>query len=427
MMEKETNQNIESLKENATSGAEETMEATEVMEPTETVDTVDTVESTETVDTVESAETSETAEAVEPTEQTELSESAEMVEPTEQTETSQPSSPSTTSSGRKKHSLSGKILIASLVVFALISLCALGYPFISHTVNNIWARGSVVEYDNTVKTMSDSEKEAIMQAARDYNSHASNAVKDMLDNEDVDTEYEDVLNVVGDGQMGTITIPCIDCNLPIYHSTKDGRKLNDGAVHLINTALPIGGEGNHCAISAHTALPGKDLFNRLDEVEVGDMFYITVLDDTRAYKVTDVNVVLPEETQLLSRVPGKDLCTLITCTPYAVNTHRLLVTGERVFESTKTLDDLIDETGADSGITIKTLIVIACAVGMLIVVIIFLMLVKPWRFIARKKLTADDTTMIETENAQGTQSSEQDISDAEKSADSNTVENADKS
>ena len=275
--------------------------------------------------------------------------------------------------------------------------------------------------------MSDSKKEAIMQAARDYNSHASNAVKDMLDNEDVDTEYEDVLNVVGDGQMGTLTIPCIDCNLPVYHSTKDGRKLNDGAVHLINTALPIGGEGNHCAISAHTALPGKELFNRLDEVEVGDMFYITVLDDTRAYKVTDINVVLPEDTKLLSRVPGKDLCTLITCTPYAVNTHRLLVTGERVFESTKTLDDLIDETGADSGITIKTLIVIACAVGMLIVLIIILLLVKPWRFIAKKKSTGDDTDMVEAENAHGMQSSEQDISDAEKSVDSETVENTDKS
>ena len=400
MMEKETNQNTESLKENATSGAEETMEETEVMEPTETVDTVESAEQTKPV---------------------------EIVESTEPTETPQTSSLSMTSSGRKKRSLSSKILIASLAVFAVISLCALGYPFISHTVNNIWARGSVVSYDNTVKTMSDSTKEAIMQAARDYNSHASNAVKDMLDNEDVDTEYEDVLNVVGDGQMGTLTIPCIDCNLPVYHSTKDGRKLNDGAVHLINTALPIGGEGNHCAISAHTALPGKELFNRLDEVEVGDMFYITVLDDTRAYKVTDINVVLPEDTKLLSRVPGKDLCTLITCTPYAVNTHRLLVTGERVFESTKTLDDLIDETGADSGITIKTLIVIACAVGMLLVLIIILLLVKPWRFIAKKKSTGDDTSSVEAENEQSVQSSEQGISDDEKSVDSETVENTDKS
>lgn len=409
-MEKETNQNTESLRENATSGVKEPVETTVVTEIAETTE--------ETMETSGVAGTAETMGAAEPT---------DTVETIEQTETSQPSSPSTTSSGRKKHSLSSKILIASLIVFALISLCALGYPFISHTVNNIWARGSVVEYDNTVKTMSDSEKEAMMQAAREYNSHASNAVKDMLDNEDVDTEYEDVLNVVGDGQMGTLTIPCIDCNLPVYHTTKDGRKLNDGAVHLINTALPIGGEGNHCAISAHTALPGKDLFNRLDEVEVGDMFYVTVLDDTRAYKVTDINVVLPEDTQLLSRVPGKDLCTLITCTPYAVNTHRLLVTGERVFESTKTLDDLIDETGADSSITIKTLIVIACAVGMLLVLIIVLLLVKPWRFIAKKKSTGDDTAMVEAENDQGMQSSEQDISDAEKSVDSETVENDDKS
>lgn len=405
-MEKETNQNTKSLRENATSGVEE---------PVETADTTKTSGVTETAETMEVTEPTKHTEPVEPVKQM------------GETETSQQSSPSTTSSGRKKRSLSGKILIASLVVFALVSLCAIGYPLISHTVNNIWARGSVVDYDNTVKTMSDSEKEAMMQAAREYNSHASNAVKDMLDNEDVDTEYEDVLNVVGDGQMGTLTIPCIDCNLPVYHTTKDGRKLNDGAVHLINTALPIGGEGNHCAISAHTALPGKDLFNRLDEVEVGDMFYVTVLDDTRAYKVTDINVVLPEDTRLLSRVPGKDLCTLITCTPYAVNTHRLLVTGERVFESTKTLDDLIDETGADSGITGKLLIVIACAVGMLIVLIIILLLVKPWRFIAKKKLTADDTNSVETENEQGVQSSEQGISDDEKLVDSETVENTDKS
>ena len=389
MMEKETNQNTESLRENAPSV---------VKEPVETTGVAETIGEAETLEATEPTETTETAEP---------------------TETPQPSSPSTTSSGRKKRSLSGKILIVSLVVFALISLCALGYPLISHTVNNIWARGSVVDYDNTVKTMSDSEKEAMMQAAREYNSHASNAVKDMLDNEEVDTEYEDVLNVVGDGQMGTLTIPCIDCNLPVYHTTKDGRKLNDGAVHLINTALPIGGEGNHCAISAHTALPGKDLFNRLDEVEVGDMFYVTVLDDTRAYKVTDINIVLPEDTRLLARVPGKDLCTLITCTPYAVNTHRLLVTGERVFESTKTLDDLIDETGADSGITGKLLIVIASAVGMLIVLIIILLLIKPWRFIAKKKSTTNDTDMEETENSQG-------ISDAEKSVDSETIENADK-
>ena len=395
MMEKEKNQNTESLRENATSGVEEPVETSGETEPT--------------------AETMETVGTVEPAEQT------------GETETPQLSSPSTTSSGRKKRSLSSKILIASLVVFALISLCALGYPLISHTVNNIWARGSVVDYDNTVKTMSDSEKEEMMQAAREYNSHASNAVKDMLDNEDVDTEYEEVLNVVGDGQMGTLTIPCIDCNLPVYHTTKDGRKLNDGAVHLINTALPIGGEGNHCAISAHTALPGKDLFNRLDEVEVGDMFYVTVLDDTRAYKVTDINVVLPEDTRLLARVPGKDLCTLITCTPYAVNTHRLLVTGERVFESTKTLDDLIDETGADSGITGRLLIVIASAVGMLIVLTIILLLVKPWRFVAKKKSTAVDTDTAETENTQGMQDIEQGISDAENSVDCETVENADKS
>lgn len=141
--------------------------------------------------------------------------------------------------------------------------------------------------------------------------------------------YQDVLNVDGDGVMGYIEIPKIDVSLPIYHGTSE-EALEKGAGHLDVTALPIGGEGNHSVISAHRGLPSAELFTRLDEMEKGDEFYIHVLDKTLAYEVDQIEVILPEELALLQPEDGKDLVTLLTCTPYAVNTHRLLVRGTRI-------------------------------------------------------------------------------------------------
>ena len=158
-------------------------------------------------------------------------------------------------------------------------------------------------------------------------------------------EYDEILNITDDGQMGTIDIPKIDCHLPVYHGS-DEKMLAKGAVHLAATSIPIGEVSTHAVISAHTAFPGKEFFNRLTEMEIGDLFYVTVLGEKMAYKVTEIDVVLPTETEKLQVVPEKDLVTLSTCTPYAVNTHRLLVTGERT--------ELIEETPATLDETEKT-------------------------------------------------------------------------
>lgn len=141
--------------------------------------------------------------------------------------------------------------------------------------------------------------------------------------------YLEVLNVAGDGVMGSIRIPKIHVNLPIYHGCGDD-VLQKGAGHIEQTHLPIGGESTHCILSGHRGLPHAEMFTRLDELEAGDQFYISVLDAVLAYEVDQINVVLPEDLEKIAAVDGEDLVTLVTCTPYGVNTHRLLVRGHRV-------------------------------------------------------------------------------------------------
>lgn len=141
--------------------------------------------------------------------------------------------------------------------------------------------------------------------------------------------YADILNPAGDGVMCTLEIPKIGVELPVYHGTGE-EALEKGAGHLENTALPIGGEDRHAVLCAHRGLPSAELFTRLDEMEEGDRFYLHVLDETHAYEVDQVEVILPEEVEKLVPEEGKDLVTLLTCTPYGVNTHRLLVRGSRI-------------------------------------------------------------------------------------------------
>ena len=143
-----------------------------------------------------------------------------------------------------------------------------------------------------------------------------------------DQEYLDTLDVNGDGVMATLVIPCIGAELPIYHTTDDD-VLQKGVGHMPGTALPIGGTSTHSVLAGHTGLPSTKIFDSLDQVELGDYFLIEVLGEVHAYQVDDISVVLPDETDGLAVVPGEDLITLITCTPYGVNSHRLLVRGVR--------------------------------------------------------------------------------------------------
>ncbi len=150
-----------------------------------------------------------------------------------------------------------------------------------------------------------------------------------LKEEDPSPEYMDCLNVLGDSMMGYISIPKIDIEIPIYHGTDEETLLN-AAGHLEGTSLPIGGESTHSVIAAHRGLPGAALFTNLDKMEIGDHFFLHVLDETLAYEVDQINVVEPDDVSDIVIEDGEDLCTLLTCTPYGVNSHRLLVRGHRV-------------------------------------------------------------------------------------------------
>ena len=224
------------------------------------------------------------------------------------------------------------IILACLALLAGV-LCV-AYPIVSNALQQA-VQGKVVSVQQEeVASTSEEDLSAYRQAAVDYNNRLLNGravVTDPFDPDaqrPTDEDYENVLNLKGDGVMGTITIPKIHVNLPIYHGTSD-EVLAEGVGHLEGTSLPIGGESTHAVLSGHTGLPSMKIFDNLDQLEVGDYFVITVLGEDHAYRVTSTEVVLPDQTDSLTIQPGKDLVTLVTCTPYGVNTHRLLVHAER--------------------------------------------------------------------------------------------------
>ena len=141
--------------------------------------------------------------------------------------------------------------------------------------------------------------------------------------------YDNQLNIAGNGIMGYVEIPKIQVNLPIYHGT-DAEELDRGVGHLLGSSLPVGGENTHTILSGHSGMASQKMFTDLEQLTQGDVFYLNVLGETLAYQVTEINTVLPYETDLLGIAPGEDLCTLVTCTPYGVNSHRLLVRGSRI-------------------------------------------------------------------------------------------------
>ena len=225
-----------------------------------------------------------------------------------------------------------RLLTVLIVVSLLICAVFLLMNPISYLINRIYSNGVIEVYDNKVSTIGDSEVDELLKAARLYNENLTENVSivDAFSDKSFNTDdnYADILNITGDGVMGTVSVPSADIQLPIYHGISE-KEYEKGAVHLAQTSFPIGGESTHAVISAHTAFPGKIFFDKLTDVTVGEFVYIKILNHTYAYKVIEINVVLPNETDKLKIVKGKDLVTLVTCTPYSVNTHRLLVMGKR--------------------------------------------------------------------------------------------------
>lgn len=204
------------------------------------------------------------------------------------------------------------------VLLLIAGVCVLAYPAVSNWINNLNASHAIQELQTNLESADITEQRHMAEI---YNQKIRNS-------EDItEEEYNDILNIAN-GIMGYLQIPKIEVNLPIYHGISE-EVLAKGAGHMPQTAFPIGGEGNHAVLTGHTGLPSAELFTDLAQLQEGDTFSICILGETLAYQVDQIKVVLPSEGQDLVPVPGEDYCTLVTCTPYGVNSHRLLVRGQR--------------------------------------------------------------------------------------------------
>ena len=221
-----------------------------------------------------------------------------------------------------------KIRVIFCVIIFITGLGIASYPFISNMVAQRHASQVVKDYETNVEEMDEEKIDAMKEAAKKYNEQLSNvgSVDDENENNEQGESYVDLLNI-GES-LGYITIPKIDVNLPIYNGTSQD-VLSKGVGHMEQSSYPLGGESTHCVLTGHRGLPSAVLFTDLDKLEIGDEFYLHVLDEILAYKVDQIKVVEPNESGDLEIIDGKDYCTLVTCTPYAINSHRLLVRGER--------------------------------------------------------------------------------------------------
>jgi sortase A len=223
-----------------------------------------------------------------------------------------------------------KRLLTILVIAAMISgLSLMLYPVVSDYINRVRRAGDISAYAESVAGIQDDDYTAIWESAKAYNDHLSTLPAHWELNEQERTEYEAQVDVTGKGIMAYIEIPKLNCSLPIYHGTGD-EVLQIAIGHLAGSSLPTGGLSTHCVISGHRGLPSAKLFTDLDKLAEGDVFTLRTLDQTLSYEVDQISIVEPTDTALLQIVQGEDLCTLMTCTPYGVNSHRLLVRGRRV-------------------------------------------------------------------------------------------------
>ena len=215
-----------------------------------------------------------------------------------------------------------------LVLMLFIGVCGLLYPAVSQYWNTKTQTHVVENYQQILASLKQEDYTAFFAEADTYNVALAELNTPLIDYDQIEG-YDEILNITGNGVMGYVIIPKLSVELPVYHGISS-EVLNIACGHLEGTSLPVGGENTHCVLSAHRGLPHAKLFTELDKMELGDTFQITVLDRTLTYQVDQITVVRPNEIDEVQIVAGKDLCTLLTCTPYGVNSHRLLVRGSRI-------------------------------------------------------------------------------------------------
>lgn len=266
-----------------------------------------------------------------------------------------------------------------IILLFLTGLSLLLYPSVSNYVNSKNQSRAIAEYAEDVEGINDKKYEQIIQEAVDYNKKlAQKGTNWDLSNDELD-EYNQVLNINGNGMMGYIEIPKLQISVPVYHSTDEG-VLQKNIGHLPGSSLPVGGESTHAVLSGHRGLPSAKLFSELDTMTEGDKFIFRILNETLTYEVDQISVVLPDEMNSLQIEEGKDLCTLVTCTPYGVNSHRLFVRGHRV-ENDPEPDDTDNAKAAEDTTPAKPIIAAVIMAGTVSLLLVIRVLVR------RKKKT----------------------------------------
>lgn len=262
--------------------------------------------------------------------------------------------------------------ISTIVMLSLffIGLSALLYPSISSYWNSKTQSAAVQSYEDMVAQMKGKDYSEYFEAAEAYNK-ALGEIEFPLANYNQVEGYHKTLNMTGNGMMGYLTVPNLGVELPIYHTISDD-VLATSVGHMEGTSLPVGGEGTHTVLSAHRGLPNAKLFTDLDKLRIGDVFTITIIDKVYTYQVDQILTVVPENTQNIKTVEGEDYCTLLTCTPYGINTHRLLVRGKKV----DTLNQKVDYIGPEA-YQIDTLIVTPIVALPILLVLIIIVLIQP--------------------------------------------------
>lgn len=247
---------------------------------------------------------------------------------------------------------SEKLLLIISIIFIILGVGIFLYPSISNYLAEKNHIDIIRNYDDLIVKIDEEKINEEKEKAKIYNENLSgDPVHDPFvigSGYALPENYKEVLNIAGDSVMGYVEIPKISVYLPIYHGTSD-EVLEKGVGHIQNTSVPIGGKSTHSVLTGHTGLPNAELFTRLDELGIGDIFYIHVLDDVLTYKVFETKVILPDKIDELQILNGKDYITLVTCTPYGVNSHRLLVKAERVeYEEYSVTKSTTDEEGTDT-------------------------------------------------------------------------------
>lgn len=287
---------------------------------------------------------------------------------------------------------SEKLLLIISIIFIILGVGIFLYPSISNYLAEKNHIDIIRNYDNLIVKINEEKINEEKEKARIYNENLSgDPVHDPFvigSGYALPENYKEVLNVSDDGVMGYVEIPKISVYLPIYHGTSD-EVLEKGVGHIQNTSVPIGGNSTHSILTGHTGLPNAELFTRLDELGIGDIFYIHVLDDVLTYKVFETKVILPDKIDELRILNGKDYVTLVTCTPYGVNSHRLLVKAERVeYEEYFANKDNTNNEGTNTKTenVSKHYYLTGTQIGIVLLILIFTIIIIVWLSIRRKIL-----------------------------------------